>query len=427
MTTATARATASATPLRLFGRRVLRVLENTLFQHPQGSRHALGLLRRVRPVVRIGTIAIATSHAETREILERDEDFTVELYTPKMAATVGPFLLGMQRSTAYTHESEALQSLVPREDLTKIRSLVDDIVTEVMAAPRSRGSIDVVSEVAEAIPVQLSARYFGLTDPDGVSLVPLGRKVFRNLFYNLRADPAIADPAAEAGGKIKAHLDTLIADRHAAGWSDDEPDDILARMLRLQASGAEGIDDTWIHTNLIGLLIGMLPLTSKVSSLAIDSMFQRPDLLVGAQEAVRLGDDDHLWAVLSEAMRFAPQTPGIFRVAARDVTIGSTSGRLYAIPAGTRVLAGTQPAMFDPRAVPEPSRVMVNRAADDYLTFGVGLHACFGTMISQKVQLPAIVKAVVSLPGVRRAPGRAGRLAWRGPFPDSLRLEFDLA
>jgi ABC-type transport system substrate-binding protein len=85
------------------------------------------------------------------------------------------------------------------------------------------------------------------------------------------------------------------------------------------------------------------------------------------------------------------------------------SGKAYKIPKGTRVLAGTQPAMFDPRVFSDAHDVRTDRAPDLYFTMGYGLHACFGRVVSEQIQLPAIVKAVIGRPGVRRAAGaRAG-------------------
>ena len=81
--------------------------------------------------------------------------------------------------------------------------------------------------------------------------------------------------------------------------------------------------------------------------------------------------------------------------------------------------------MFDRRAFATPSQVRTDRPASRYLHFGYGLHACFGRFISYQVQIPLMMKALLRQPNVRRAPGAAGRLAWDGPFPNSLRVAFD--
>jgi Cytochrome P450 len=87
-------------------------------------------------------------------------------------------------------------------------------------------------------------------------------------------------------------------------------------------------------------------------------------------------------------------------------------------------MAATLSAMFDPAAMPNPRRFRTDRPVAGYLHFGHGLHTCFGRRINF-VQIPELVAALVRLPGLRRAPGREGRLSYDGPFPDRMILEFD--
>jgi cytochrome P450 len=60
----------------------------------------------------------------------------------------------------------------------------------------------------------------------------------------------------------------------------------------------------------------------------------------------------------------------------------------------------------------------------DYLHFGYGMHRCFGRAINA-VQIPELVATLVRLKNLRRASGPTGRIAWDGPFPERLILEFD--
>jgi len=52
------------------------------------------------------------------------------------------------------------------------------------------------------------------------------------------------------------------------------------------------------------------------------------------------------------------------------------------------------------------------------------MHTCFGLYINY-VQIPELVAGLVRLPGLRRAPGGAGRLVYDGPFPERLVVAFD--
>jgi cytochrome P450 len=85
---------------------------------------------------------------------------------------------------------------------------------------------------------------------------------------------------------------------------------------------------------------------------------------------------------------------------------------------------GTLSAMFDPDGFPDPKRFRIDRDVRSYLHFGWGMHQCFGLGINM-VMIPEIMAAMLRLDGLRRAPGRAGRVVLDGPFPDRLVLEFD--
>jgi glutathione S-transferase len=75
--------------------------------------------------------------------------------------------------------------------------------------------------------------------------------------------------------------------------------------------------------------------------------------------------------------------------------------------------------MFDERAVHAPREFRVDRPSTDYLHFGHGLHTCFGLEIN-RVHLAALATALLEGPPVTRAPERAGRLRWGGPYPVGL-------
>jgi hypothetical protein len=53
------------------------------------------------------------------------------------------------------------------------------------------------------------------------------------------------------------------------------------------------------------------------------------------------------------------------------------------------------------------------------------MHECFGRF-ANAMQIPAIAKAVLQLPGLARAPGEEGKLVKEGPYPKSLLLDTDM-
>ena len=404
--------------------RVLRAGENFVLSHPQVSRRALGLLRYCAPFVRVGDVAIVTRYADVVEVLSRDPDFTIGLYSPKMEAIAGRFILGLPQGPEYEHDISVLRLVVAQADMPRIRQLVAEIVGEIFARLSPYGELDVVRDLSDAVPARVTDRYLGAPGPTEQQLIQWGRTQFRELFYNVRNDPAITGPALASSAEMRRHVDRLIEARTAAPAGAGAPaEDVLGRMVQLKADGRFAIDDTWIRTYIMGLIIGMLPLTSKAAALAINVMLDRQGLLAGAHEAAKADDDDLLWRYISEAMRIAPQSPGQFRLSDGVWKIGPNNN--HEIPSGTRVFAATQSAMFDRRTFPRPSQIRTDRPASRYLHFGYGLHSCYGRFISYEAQIPAIIKGLVKQSNLRRAPGSAGRLAWDGPFPDSLRVAFD--
>lgn len=66
---------------------------------------------------------------------------------------------------------------------------------------------------------------------------------------------------------------------------------MLTRCLELQTAGVLGMADVDIRNNLLGLLVGAIPTTSKCCAQALDELLKRPAELASAQAAARAGDD----------------------------------------------------------------------------------------------------------------------------------------
>lgn len=135
--------------------------------------------------------------------------------------------------------------------------------------------------------------------------------------------------------------------------------------------------------------------------------------------AARVGDDDALRAVMWEAMRFAPQGPGLLRRARSDFVVAAGSLHETRISAGTITLAATESAMLDGDVVDDPHEFRPGRPAHHYLHFGTGLHTCFGRFANE-MQIPQIANALLRRGTLARAPGDAGKLVKHGPYPVSL-------
>jgi cytochrome P450 len=124
-----------------------------------------------------------------------------------------------------------------------------------------------------------------------------------------------------------------------------------------------------------------------------------------------------------EAMRLAPQGPGLLRRALTDFVVAEGTLHESRITAGTVTFAATESAMLDPSVVTDPNGFHPGRPAHHHLHFGAGMHVCFGRF-ANAMQIPLIAKAVLKESKVGRAGGDAGKLVRTGPYPATMAVVF---
>jgi cytochrome P450 len=392
----------------------LEGLKTHLIRYPEPI---FAILRRIKPILLIKNYALVTRFEDVQEVLARDEVFQVT-YAEKMEIVTGGqnFFLGMQNSPEYTRDVSHMRSVVRREDIPdRIVPFVQRTAAELVAA--AGGRIDVVKQLSKTVPARWIADYFGCPPPSEQKLEDWGSVIFQYLFTDINNDPNVAKAASQAAAEVREWLDETIAARKA---NRIEKDDVLGRCLALQSVGLPAMDDLSIRNNLLGLLVGAIPTTSKCCAQALDQLFASPEQLKAAQAAAVTDDDAVLAKYVFEALRFNPNNPALFRMTAEDYRLARGSLHATTIPKGTSVIAATQSAMFDERMVDQPNQFRIDRPEYLSMHFGYGLHTCFGQYIN-RVQIPGILKPLLKRPGL----ARAGELQYDGPFPSSLPVTFD--
>lgn len=378
------------------------------------------ILRTVRPNVSFNNTVLITRFSDVQEALSRPDALGVT-YAKKMAAITngGNFFLGMNNTATYTRDVSNMRIAVRRSDINDIVAPVvakcsDDIVN------KSNGKMDVVTELTNVVPSLFSAEYLGVAGPSQEELYQWTSSMFQFLFYPGNAKEV--DGAAVINGqKTCVYLDELIKLRKL---DEHVNDDIISRCLALQESGTPGMSDVDIRNNLLGIIIGLVPTTSKCAVLMLDYLLDNPELLAGAQEAALNDNDELLRKYMLESLRLNSFGAGVFREATEDYIIASGTLRSKKIKKGMQVLVATQSAMLDGRVVKDPKAFKLDRPDYHYMHFGFGMHTCFGQYINM-VQIPLIVKSLLRCKNLRRANGSQGKVEYQQPFPSHLHIEFD--
>jgi len=396
-------------------------LIDSLKQHfTDNPEPVFALLRNIKPVLVVKNFALVTRFNDVQEVLARDDVFQVTYGKKMEAVTGGPnFFLGMQNSPEYERDTAHMRTVIRRDDIGQITTFVGKTAEELVTA--AGGKIDVV-QLSRTVPVRWVASYFGCPPQSETDLADWATVIFQYLFADLDNDPVLDAAALDAAAKVRPWLDGVIAQRKA---DLSKADDVVGRCLALQRLGLPAMDDISIRNNLLGLIVGAIPTTSKCCAQALEELLKRPDELARAQDAARAGNDALLAQYVFEALRFNPNNPGLIRIAAEDYTVARSEMHATTIPKGAEVLAATQSAMFDGRIVDAPNEFRIGRPDYIYLHFGFGLHRCFGQYVN-RVQIPGILKPLLQRKGLRRAPGPAGQLQMKGPFPAALAVEYDV-
>jgi cytochrome P450 len=305
--------------------------------------------------------------------------------------------------------------VVRSDDLPRLAAQVEAKATEIVAA--APGRIEVVDQLVRQVTFDVLSDYLGVPPPSRGDLRVWATRLFEFQFADQGNDPALRVDVDAMAPAMRAHIQGEIERRRG----DPGKDDVLGRLLRLQAAGEPGFDDDFIRTSLTGFIVGGPPQPPMVVPQAMEQLLRRPDALKGAQDAAIAGDDDRLRGYVWEAMRFDPLAPGLPRVALADAVIAAGTPHAAVVPKGSQVLAAFASAMMDPRRVADPRRFVPDRPAADYIHFGYGLHQCFGLHINHAT-LHLMLKPLLKQPKLRRAPGRAGRLTKNGVFAERLEV-----
>ena len=106
-----------------------------------------------------------------------------------------------------------------------------------------------------------------------------------------------------------------------------------------------------------------------------------------------------------EASRLNGET-GVFRWVDKPITI-KDGDKVYNFKKGDKVMVNFRAASHDPKAFPNPEKVVLDRPIDSYIHLGMGPHQCLGWRMT-RVALTAMLKVIGRLDGLQATPGQQG-------------------
>ncbi|HET7354887.1 MAG TPA: cytochrome P450, partial [Gaiellaceae bacterium] len=309
----------------------------------QGRLGALARLRAPEPVSWVPALGgwLVTAYPVAREVLTRQEDFTVRSHANLVRASLGTMML---TSDAPAHDTQRAPFDAPfrlravRERFERpIAARLDALLAEV--APR--GTCELASEVALPFAIGVAGDVLGLSFEDAPKIGRFYDAFAGAMTYDGNPEPQrLADEArAELNEILQAELERVRA----------APDGSVTAAVA--ADPEHGLDDNALVAQLRVILFGAVETVQSLVVNALLLLLEHPDQL----EAVRADAALHENAI-EESLRLIPPVSFIERWARRDTLLGGTP-----IPAGEFVGISVPAANRDPVTFPDPERFDVCR------------------------------------------------------------------
>ena len=164
-------------------------------------------LRQFRPILVAPLVTVVSLFRDVEEILHRETIFSVEGYVPHMTGVIGPFILSLDLTPAYDHDKAAMELVVRRQDLGRVKEITARVAGGAVAdAARAAAGkpFDIVQTVTRLTPVRLAAEYYGFAAEADAQMMAWARACFFEFFQNLDNDPQVRQQAVAAGAAMAA-------------------------------------------------------------------------------------------------------------------------------------------------------------------------------------------------------------------------------
>ena len=230
---------------------------------------------------------------------------------------------------------------------------------------RGSGRFDLISEIAEPLPVAIIAELLGIPEPDRHLLRPWSADICR--MYELQPTEEDATIAVRASTEFSGYLRALSRARRSSPTGD-----LISEMTSVVDDGDRLTEDELIGTCVLLLNAGH-EATVNVTGNGWWSLFRHPEALARLQAEPAL-----VPTMVEEVMRWDTPLQMFERWALEDIEVGSAT-----IARGSEfgLLFGS--ANRDPQVFPEPDRFWIDREPNPHLTFGAGTHFCLGAPLAR--------------------------------------------
>lgn len=325
-----------------------------------------------------GNFWVITSHHLAKTILLSD-DFTCDrspFFVSRMPnldltliqdffSVVGKMMV-MSDAPQHTSRRRICYNGFTSDALEELQPLLQKTIEKQIDYCQSKGSIELVEDIAKIIPSTILADFFNIPESE------------RNLFYQwsnnmtqffggsseyTNEDGIEVNHSAQS---LKNYFKSLIEKRRRAPEND-----FLSTLLKHQE--AFGLSDDEIVSQAIMMLVAGQVTTTDQFCNNIYTLLSNPE-----NKIMLLENIDRIELALDELNRLDPAVTFIFRVTKRDTMIGEQP-----IKAGDVIFISTHAVNRDPMVFENPNECIFTRKGSKELSYGFGSHYCLGAKLAR--------------------------------------------
>ncbi len=266
-------------------------------------------------------------------------------------------------------EHTRLRTLVNRafvsRQIDRLRPEITALTDGLIDGFEKDGRVELLSALADIVPVTMIARMIGIPDAMGPQLLKWSHVYVRMyMFGRTEADEHAADRAA---AEFADYVRTVIAERRA------EPrDDLLTHMIHTEHKGQLLTDDELISTTIVLLNAGHEATVHQIGNAV------RVILESGLEPSALFADEKTTERTVEECLRICAPVHIFQRYALEDVEIEGIPFRC-----GDKIALILAAANLDPRKFDAPLAFRPDRDEGANLSFGAGIHFCIGAPLAR--------------------------------------------
>jgi unspecific monooxygenase len=276
-----------------------------------------------------------------------------------------------------------------------VHGLADDLVSRLAAA----GGGDLLTDLAEPLPVAVIAEMLGIPESDRAPLRPWSADICG--MYELNPSRETAERAVRASVEFSDYLRDLIAARR-----EHPGDDLISGLIAAHDEDDDRLTEQEMISTAVLLLNAGHEATVNATTNGWWALFRHPEQLAALR-----ADHSLIPSAVEELLRYDTPLQLFERWVLDDIEIDGT-----VIPRGAELALLFGSANHDPEVFEAPETLDLARRDNPHISFSAGIHYCIGAPLA-RMELAASMTALLTLaPGLRPTtePERRPNFVMRG-------------